>query len=154
AYERPNDVVRGDAALVVAIDDATLGGGDGAPDRQQDYRLEQESQQPDHVAQAVLHLPLHRDAGVSTGDVREGSQARDRRDVRFRRRGLSARSGTRRRHAHCAASTASAAWNTISMTSSMGGSSTVRSCTSYSASSSAVTRAVSDFGTRTRTAPP
>ena len=137
ANERPDDVIRGDLSGRQPADRAAGVLGDRRPDDEVDDGLGDHAQQVHVRRGAVLELRRHLRAHRRQVEV----------DERAGTPFLRQRGG---RGAHSAAS----CLKTSSMTSSIGGSSTLRSSTSCSASRRAVTRAVSALGTRSVTTSP
>src|SRR4051794_1453244 len=127
ADERPDDVVRGDLSRCRSVDRAAVLVRDRLPHDEIDHRL---GDHPDRV------------------HVRRGAVLELRLDLRPHPRDVEVEIGPERRllNAHDA--------KTCSITSSIGGSSTVRSCTSFSASRRAVAADVSLRGTCIRSVSP
>ena len=137
ADERPDDVVGRELARGDAVHGAALLTCDRRPDDEVHDRLGDHAEHVEVVRDAVLQLPDDRRP--------------HRRHVEVEQRAPAARLGQSRGvDAHAEAGRA----NTDSITSSIGGSSIVRSSTSWSARSRAATREVSSFGTRRETRSP
>src|SRR5687767_3377178 len=131
--EHRGDEIRGEVSRVEAPHHAALRPRYRAPDYEVDSRLEDHANEPDHKRDAVLHL--HRERELEPGLVR-----------------LEQCPHTRTGSRSVPSAGAPAGWalpvKTCSITSSIGGSSTVRSAIGTLASRRSVTRAVSLFSTR------